>query len=107
MFCLCGDGDPRALHSFPTRRSSDLLRHELLDSRFSHRRHQRLVLWLAAALSTRTVSDGEDRKSTRLNSSHTVSSYAVFCSKKKIVSSGKCRERYSERPHCRYRRKCA
>src|SRR5436190_17357742 len=27
--------------------------------------------------------DSEDRKSTRLNSSHTVSSYAVFCSKKK------------------------
>src|SRR5436190_8772100 len=28
-------------------------------------------------------SDGTDRKSTRLNSSHTVSSYAVFCLKKK------------------------
>src|SRR5438132_4631443 len=27
-----------------------------------------------------------DRKSTRLNSSHTVSSYAVFCLKKKITS---------------------
>src|SRR5260221_7744235 len=27
--------------------------------------------------------DGEDRKSTRLNSSHTVNSYAVFCLKKK------------------------
>src|SRR5437588_4577750 len=27
--------------------------------------------------------DGEDRKSTRLNSSHTVISYAVFCLKKK------------------------
>src|SRR5438132_5690825 len=26
---------------------------------------------------------GEDRKSTRLNSSHTVTSYAVFCLKKK------------------------
>src|SRR5438132_6105750 len=26
---------------------------------------------------------GQDRKSTRLNSSHTVSSYAVFCLKKK------------------------
>src|SRR5260221_14635812 len=30
--------------------------------------------------------DGEDRKSTRLNSSHTVISYAVFCLKKKIVA---------------------
>src|SRR5438034_6783013 len=35
----------------------------------------------------RRISDGvktqQDRKSTRLNSSHTVSSYAVFCLKKK------------------------
>src|SRR5256885_3865623 len=30
------------------------------------------------------VADGEDRKSTRLNSSHLVISYAVFCLKKKI-----------------------
>src|SRR5436190_22838568 len=29
--------------------------------------------------------DGQDRKSTRLNSSHTVISYAVFCLKKKIT----------------------
>src|SRR5260221_4351208 len=29
---------------------------------------------------------GEDRKSTRLNSSHTVISYAVFCLKKKTSS---------------------
>src|SRR5438034_2269851 len=32
----------------------------------------------------RAVADVEDRKSTRLNSSHTVISYAVFCLKKKI-----------------------
>src|SRR5260221_5371477 len=31
-------------------------------------------------------SDGQDRKSTRLNSSHTVISYAVFCLKKKTRS---------------------
>src|SRR5260221_9530151 len=31
----------------------------------------------------RRGSQGEDRKSTRLNSSHTVISYAVFCLKKK------------------------
>src|SRR5438034_3908074 len=36
--------------------------------------------------------DQEDRKSTRLNSSHTVISYAVFCLKKK-------KELHSERPH--------
>src|SRR5436190_7336508 len=32
---------------------------------------------------TRQSGAGEDRKSTRLNSSHTVISYAVFCLKKK------------------------
>src|SRR5260221_10611464 len=32
---------------------------------------------------TRKHSTGRDRKSTRLNSSHTVISYAVFCLKKK------------------------
>src|SRR5256885_9746280 len=31
--------------------------------------------------------DHEDRKSTRLNSSHLVISYAVFCLKKKTISS--------------------
>ena len=31
--------------------------------------------------------DEADRKSTRLNSSHTVISYAVFCLKKKIIAS--------------------
>src|SRR5947207_11708700 len=32
------------------------------------------------------VNAGADRKSTRLNSSHTVISYAVFCLKKKKIS---------------------
>src|SRR5688572_30922930 len=31
-----------------------------------------------------------DRKSTRLNSSHSQISYAVFCLKKKIISDGQC-----------------
>src|SRR5438034_7307927 len=34
---------------------------------------------------SRRVADGGDRKSTRLNSSHTVISYAVFCLKKKTT----------------------
>src|SRR5438132_9328340 len=33
--------------------------------------------------------NGVDRKSTRLNSSHTVISYAVFCLKKKIIKKKK------------------
>src|SRR5437588_8405047 len=35
------------------------------------------------ALTRRYLEGAEDRKSTRLNSSHTVISYAVFCLKKK------------------------
>src|SRR5947207_9261056 len=34
-------------------------------------------------VTARFRTEGEDRKSTRLNSSHTVISYAVFCLKKK------------------------
>src|SRR5438034_8229304 len=36
------------------------------------------------------VRPGGDRKSTRLNSSHTVISYAVFCLKKKKKKKNKC-----------------
>src|SRR2546426_6359597 len=47
----------------------------------------------------RRQSSGRDRKSTRLNSSHLVISYAVFCLKKKKneVSSTSCRT--SSRPY--------
>src|SRR5205807_5476221 len=38
---------------------------------------------MTSRLSTRREVMGEDRKSTRLNSSHLVISYAVFCLKKK------------------------
>src|SRR5260221_9749109 len=40
----------------------------------------RATMWLSPSRRTRT-----DRKSTRLNSSHTVISYAVFCLKKKNI----------------------
>ena len=43
--------------------------------------------------------DLEDRKSTRLNSSHTVNSYAVFCLKKKKQP---IRERKNETYHKNY-----
>src|SRR5438034_5477733 len=39
--------------------------------------------WLAGRNLTVHHRTGKDRKSTRLNSSHTVISYAVFCLKKK------------------------
>src|SRR5438094_7952001 len=62
----------RDLHSFPTRRSSDLERpprehHPVAALREPHARGERHL----------------DRKSTRLNSSHRTISYAVFCLKKK------------------------
>src|SRR5438105_11906329 len=41
----------------------------------------------------RAVADGRDRKSTRLNSSHEWSSYAVFCLKKKIGQLGELERR--------------
>src|SRR5688500_20044139 len=74
--------DRLALHSLPTRRSSDL-------------REERAAAvcrsWPEARRrpGTRFDTGGrarfpQDRKSTRLNSSHLVISYAVFCLKKKM-----------------------
>src|SRR5437899_9739816 len=64
---------PRYLHSFPTRRSSDL-QNLLLRS-----------LPCGQQASYRTEQKGKDRNSTRLNSSHLGISYAVFCLKQKKV----------------------
>src|SRR5690606_40202753 len=83
----------RHLHSFPTRRSSDLLQRlgELgvpgargdLDRAAVRRDRDLGVDPLEAHEVARGVGD---RKSTRLNSSHVKSSYAVFCLKKKTES---------------------
>src|SRR5438552_6728329 len=62
----------RDLHSFPTRRSSDLRQH-LLGSPPQQPFRKGVP-----------VGDGVDRKSTRLNSSHQIISYAVFCLKKTL-----------------------
>src|SRR5690606_42128914 len=97
---------PGHLHSFPTRRSSDLLANAEL--RFSANAENAsegvpLVVLInggsasaseivAGALQdhkrgivmgTDSFGKGSDRKSTRLNSSHVKISYAVFCLKKK------------------------
>src|SRR3712207_6975443 len=42
---------------------------------------------VAVALAVAAAADAEDRKSTRLNSSHANISYAVFCLKKKYTAS--------------------
>src|SRR5207245_8143574 len=89
------------LHSFPTRRSSDLLagvdvpdpgdgarvEEEVLDRLLEPARlpEERRAAHLAVERLGAEPLDGEvrDRKSTRLNSSHGSISYAVFCLKKK------------------------
>src|SRR5699024_12579758 len=95
---------PPALPSFPTRRSSDLfcLRGSSNDQTIAQRRNRSFELvdvpgeikhhfqledafWDSdafARLSFRNFCQ-QDRKSTRLNSSHVSISYAVFCLKKK------------------------
>src|SRR5205807_8486445 len=97
---------PLYLHSFPTRRSSDLVWDEFVQNRVeagydpeaataAARRGDRLsaqatksgTRGLRGAVGTpdqvrdylRRYEAFEDRKSTRLNSSHLVISYAVFC----------------------------
>src|SRR5207302_10573662 len=67
----------RYLHSFPTRRSSDLA-----PIRWRSCAHARLPMRSLAGIWRRCLTP-RDRKSTRLNSSHVKISYAVFCLKKK------------------------
>src|SRR5438132_2151013 len=80
---------PLNLHSFPTRRSSDLVgvaNESVICQSELRRAHARTSVLVAENSGLHRI-DGEvvalDRKSTRLNSSHTVISYAVFCLKKK------------------------
>src|SRR5438045_5141208 len=80
--------DHRYLHSFPTRRSSDLrlLGHEkgtgdLVGGEPAQGAQGKRNLRLDHQ--RRVAAGEEDRKSTRLNSSHLGISYAVFCLKKK------------------------
>src|SRR5690606_41448851 len=87
-FFFLSDGDHRALHSFPTRRSSDLAASFsplAMSARMSRRRVCSVNSGLAAnsSMSRFSSSRNRDRKSTRLNSSHVKISYAVFCLKKK------------------------
>src|SRR5690606_41711293 len=86
-------GAHRDLHSFPTRRSSDLAatatpprRPSALSGGCTTRRARRRTGSSPSsdtATCTRPAAPETDRKSTRLNSSHVKISYAVFCLKKK------------------------
>src|SRR5438132_8905533 len=77
----------RDLHSFPTRRLFRSLAHHKLfrpsTQRICHQSRPQRNRGVSTARSCRLTSALVDRKSTRLNSSHTVISYAVFCLKKK------------------------
>src|SRR5690606_39871581 len=105
-FSLSGSRAPRHLHSFPTRRSSDL-EPVLPEAYFGVETSLNTAIpsemakhpGLPAAtvdfrIGSRSVASEDnypnsqvssvgDRKSTRLNSSHVKISYAVFCLKKK------------------------
>src|SRR5205085_9612140 len=87
FFFLSDSLHHRVLHSFPTRRSSDLVREapapELRDGRRRHRPRGAAALDPDAADAGPRHDRERDRKSTRLNSSHSQISYAVFCLKKK------------------------
>src|SRR5206468_10520662 len=86
---------PRALPSFPTRRSSDLIPdapprpsrevgHQTLRPRCCTPREAVVTsIGESGHRLTGGAATGSDRKSTRLNSSHDQISYAVFCLKKK------------------------
>src|SRR5437868_8673158 len=81
----------RNLHSFPTRRSSDLLGIPDGSLVISILRDGTGFVPLADSViepgdEVLLVLDSGDRKSTRLNSSHVSISYAVFCLKKKNAS---------------------
>src|SRR5690349_24237696 len=92
-------GYHRALTSFPTRRSSDLRSVERIDATVGRHTAQPRPVPCAATTSENVRSPSsrtsryraardiakcsQDRKSTRLNSSHVEISYAVFCLKKK------------------------
>src|SRR5207253_10013123 len=105
--CTSSSGAPRALHSFPTRRSSDLqagrpARHHGRDQprprggvgdagpavgrgRVATPQDSTPVTLADRCRAIELLLldvDGVDRKSTRLNSSHVAISYAVFCLKK-------------------------
>src|SRR5262245_21588657 len=67
-------------HSFPTRRSSDLQRDSFEPRRLAG---ETTIAPVVVSLSERRGPRRQDRKSTRLNSSHLGISYAVFCLKKK------------------------
>src|SRR5690349_24140183 len=86
-------GDHRDLHSFPTRRSSDLCDKGRYGYEWVHSDDRVRAPMVRKNGELVEVSWPEDRKSTRLNSSHVEISYAVFCLKKKKQKHAKPHQR--------------
>src|SRR5207253_3790017 len=102
FFSFTCSTDIRPFPSFPTRRSSDLSLRRLMERYFEE---MKAVVERHGGITEKFIGDAimatfgipraheddalraerchEDRKSTRLNSSHVAISYAVFCLKKK------------------------
>src|SRR5207244_10809501 len=93
-FAVCVCDHYRDLPSFPTRRSSDLAVLEVVFAAYASAAEGRRIDLPFATQSPRPIDPWRtagqcagDRKSTRLNSSHQIISYAVFCLKKKNYQS--------------------
>src|SRR5699024_12277799 len=82
FFFACS-GPPRDLHSFPTRRSSDLRNSPSTKATLIARYYKGEHVPYHTVHKVNGYVWLQDRKSTRLNSSHVSISYAVFCLKKK------------------------
>src|SRR5207253_11241856 len=84
-------GPPADLHSFPTRRSSDLPAMKRIGMNTAA--SDVVIVMIVNPISFEPLSAASneigftiiDRKSTRLNSSHVAISYAAFCLKKKRI----------------------
>src|SRR5438270_5744100 len=99
VVCFLFSVDQRAMHAFPTRRSSDLRAASPCSASCGSAsrptpRPQPLSPRGREGLGAR---GRPDRKSTRLNSSHSQISYAVFCLKKKKENS--TQQRVSTQEH--------
>src|SRR5439155_22179519 len=99
FFFIQSSGNHRDLHSFPTRRSSDLSTCSRTRAGRPRRTHAR------APAPRCDRSARADRKSTRLNSSHVAISYAVFCLKKKKSPRKSSLLLMKSSPHCRSTRR--